>query len=1115
MIDFEKNKDQIPELEEGKNILGKWASFFIHRYRIVYLIIAAIFVWGIGEFISLPRELSPEIVLPYGQVLTTYVGAAPEEIEKLITDKIEKKMDELENVKKITSTSGYGYSSVFVEFEHGTDMDDAQQKMKDKISSIQSELPKDAEDPDVISLETNNSPIMIINVSGDYDFVTLKNLTEKIQDEIEKMKEISDVLLIGGLEREIKIIVDPQKLSAYNISLDEIKRAIDASNVNFPGGNVELEDKNYNIRTVGEFKDVKEIENIAITYIGSSPLLLKDLAQVEDGYKDAESYSRMSYGLKSDHPSVKKAVALSIKKKETADIIKTSEKIHDLIQNGKGSLYPEDLQVEISGDTAEFVEDSLGTVVNNAKGGLLLVIIVLFLFIGLGESLVVSLVIPLSILITFGFMGIAGMTFNTMSLFSLVLAVGMLVDNGIVIMENIDRLRFKGLPAKLAAEVGTNQIAPAIAASTLTTLAAFFPILLTPGIMGSFIKTIPKTVMFALSASFIVAITITPALCGIVLKKHRSEEKIKKHPAMEKILKISSIVLVFALSMYAFKEEGTNGFGILSILLAMIFSIGMGIKHFGKKKESKESLIIKTYGAFLYHILGSKWKRLMVIGITIISLVLSILLIPLGILKVEMFSQEDYERLYINIETPKGTNLDTTSAIAQEVEQRLFQFPEIETFVSNVGITGADSFDNMGVGSGGTPNMARIIIDLSDKEERERSSMTLAKIMRNRIKDIPGAKITVEELKDGPPTGSPISIRIVGENLEELKRIAGDFEEILKKINGTIDVKNSIEEGAPEIQVKVNKERAVYFGLNDQMIAMSVRNAVHGVKGTIFRSNQDEIDVMIRTSKDQLNAIEDLEKIYFYSKFNQPIPFSQVAKLVETKSISSIGHEDLKRRVNVSSNLKAGMIPMEVTKEFKEAIKKYSLPEGVRIEYGGEEESTKESFTDMFKNMIIAAILVFIILAVQFNSLSQPFIILFAVPMALIGVMPGLVITGNHFGFLAFLGVVALVGIAVNDAIVLVDYINYLRKNGYELKEAVKETGMTRFVPVMATTITTIGGILPMTLKQSFYGQMGYALIFGLGMATILTLIVVPVLYSLLEEYKSKRKLKKTILCKE
>lgn len=1102
--------DDIPELKEELNIIGRMSRFFIERYRIVFLLVVAVLLWGTFSFTTLKRELQPEITLPYGFVTIPYIGAAPEEIETLITDKVEKKINDLNDIKMISSHSSYGMSNIWVEFEQGVDMDKKMEKIREVVSDVKPSLPEEIEDPVFMKLETNNAPIMIINVSGGYRDIELTNYAKDIQDEIEKINGILEVDLIGGLEREIRVIVDPQKLSQYNISTDQIKTAISCSNINFPGGDIEIDNKNFNIRTVGEFKDAKELENIVITYVNNRPLLLRDIATLEDGYKEKETYSRTSYGLNSENPSMEGSVALSIKKKKDADVITVSKEIHKMLADKAGFLYPDDLQVEISGDTSVYVEDELGAVVNNAKSGLLLVMLVLFLFIGFREAMIVSFIIPIAIFASFGLMKNYGMTFNTITLFSLVLAVGMLVDNAIVIMENVVRLRDKGLNSKLAAQVGTNQIAPAIAASTLTTLSAFYPMLLTGGIMGAFIQGIPITVMFALTASLLAAIIVTPALCSIGLRHH--EEKKIHHPKREFTRKIGSIVFVALLALYAFSDNET-GVGLLSIFFALIFSISMFIKQFKLKKRQegeKFHLLIERYGDLLYRIIHSKRNMITVVVGIIIAFILSMSLIPFGILKVEMFASTDYSRLYVDINTPVGSNIDITSDISKKVEEKLFQYPEIKVFTANIGTSGADSYDDFNVGNT-DPTYARITIDLKDVEDRERSSMELAKLIREDVEMISGADISVIELEDGPPTSKPITINIKGSNMKAIEDTAKDFKEILADIEGTRDVTTSLSDTSPELQIKINKQKAAYFGLNDMMVASTIRNAINGIETSKFRNNQEDINIVIKTSDKKLNTKKDIENLYFYTMEGNQVPFNAVAEVVESSSVATIVHEDLKRHVAVFSDVDAGVIPLEVLGEFQEKITTYSLPEDVEVTYGGEFEDINETFRDMFVNMLIAAILVYTILAVQFNSLSQPMIILLSVPMALIGVMPGLVLTGNTFGFVSFIGVVALVGIAVNDAIVLIDYINYLRKNDYELLDAVKETGMTRVIPVFATSITTMGGILPITLKNEFFAPMGYALIFGLMMATVLTLIVVPVVYTLLEQFKIKRKHKKLI----
>ena len=1097
----------IPELQQPKNILGKWAAFFIDRYKIVYLILVAIIIVGVSAYFGLPRELNPEIVLPYGQVLAIYPGAAPEEVETLVSDVLETKLEEIDDVKMLSSYSTSGAANVWLEFEQGVDMEKKMNEVREKVNAASLEFPSDVETPIVSSLESNNSPIMIINISGDYDQVALKRFAEDIKQRLEANSDVSEVLIIGGLEREIKIHLDPQKLAIYGISLDQIKNSIALSNLNYPGGTATLDEKTYNIRTVGELESVQAPNEVIIDYQGAGPVRLKDLAIVEDGYKEIESYSRMSVGFSTDAPSMQTAVALSVKNKESADIIKTSGLVRDILDNEKGSLYPADLEVEVSGDTAEFVRDQLGAVTNNALSGLFLVIVVLFLFIGLREAGIVSIVIPLAIMMTLYFLNLADMTLNTITLFSMVLAVGMLVDNGIVIMENVDRLRGMGLDAKLAAEAGTNQIAPAIMASTLTTLAAFFPIALTPGIMGEFIRSIPITVMFALGSSFMLAVTITPALCSRLLAKQH-DITLATPKRRSQLSKILSVLLIVILSMQAFKDD--NSYGLLSFIFAAIFGGLMFAKVYFGKKKSGHHPIIEAYGERLYKIVSRRSKRWSVIIALVVAFFMSLSLIPLGLLKVEMFSQTDYERLYVDVNTPKGATLEQTNEVVLKVEKVLFTYPEVKTFVSNIGITGADSFDSFnGASGGGTPNIARVTIDLYPEEERTRSSMDIAAELREKLKSIPGAKVEVTELEDGPPSGSAVSIGLIGEDLVKMEEVANHLKDVLETIPGIRDVATALSTGGPELEITIDKEKATKFGLDEMTISSTIRNTVSGVKATTYRSNQDDIDVMIYSGMDDVKSKNDLQSLYFYNRSGQAIRFNQIASFKETETSPTIRHEDGKRRVNVSSQTEADANTVEIVDQFKAKIADYKLPDGISITYEGELGDMQDSFTDMFTNMIVAAILVYLILAVQFNSLSQPFIILFAVPLGLIGVMPGLFLTGNSFGFLAFIGVVALVGIAVNDAIVLVDYINYLRKNGYELLDAVRETGKTRFMPVLATTITTAGGILPITLKQEFFEQMGFALIFGLMMSTVLTLVAIPTLYTMLETFKINRGLKK------
>ncbi|PAB60083.1 efflux RND transporter permease subunit [Anaeromicrobium sediminis] len=1101
MKDQKDHPSYIPELHDEKNILGKWACLFIERPRIMLLLIILIMYLGWLSFSQMAKEINPEIRLPYINITTTYTGASPEEIETLVTDELESKISEIEGIKSLKSVSALGYSSIDLSFDVGADMEKMKNEVKDKISEAKSNLPDDADDSYVSEMETGNKYVLILNLTGIDDYVELKNSADRIKDEIKKIKDVSDVEVYGGLEREIKVIVDPHKLAAYNMKIDEIGNALKTSNTTIPGGNIYLDNKKYNVRTIGKFNCVEDMENVVVSYMGSGPLYIKDIGLVIDGYKEIESDARMSVGIGTDHPTVKKSVTIVVKRKKGSDAVKIGQEVRSILKDGKGSIYPKNMETHITMDLAEMIERNLGDVFDNAKSGLFLVIIVLYIFIGLSESLVVSVVIPLALLASTIVLKNLGASINNMVLFSMILAVGMLVDNGIVVMENIDRLKMKGVSPKDAAKAATNQVAPAILSATLTTLAAFLPMAITPGLYGYWLKWIPITVISALASSFFIATTVTPALSSIFLKEHIKKDR-KNKPIIDMAIKVISIISVFVLSMLAFKDkqEGIINMNTLAWTFAIIFTGAISYKLIRGKENPLDNPFIKRYGNILHSIIISKRKKFLVLGVVLVLLVGSIMLPISGILKITVFGDMDAEEFNVNIKTPVGSELENTSNIASQIEKKLFDYPEMESFTTRIT----------------SPENARIEVKLVEKEKRKRTSMEIADDCRKRIKGIPGAEITVGEFKEGIDFGNKdIEIMIYGKNFDTLKAISGDFTQMLKDIDGTFDAGHNFENGLNEIQIIINKEKAALLGLDNRSISMGIRNAVHGLKATTFKIDQDEIDVMIRTTKEKLKHKEDFNNIYFYGMNNQPIPFSYVATVKEEEGCSTIFHHSEKRYAKVGANVKNQEEKMAIQEKFMKKINEYNIPRGYSIGFDREQEEVNDYFVNMGKNMLMAMILVYLVLSIQFNSLSQPFVILFSVPLAVIGVFIGLTLVGSYVGLTSLIGMVSLVGIAVNDAIVLVDYINYLRKNGYEMNEAIKETAMTRFIPVMSTTITTVGGILPLTLKNEFYAPMGYAIIFGLSFATILTLVIVPILYSLVEslkEYFKNRKLRKKII---
>lgn len=1112
-VDMEKLKEEIPELREQENILGRIARFFIQKNRVVIMMIIMVLIWGVGSYTSLKRELNPEIVLPYGYIMTTYMGAGPEEMEKLVTDKIESKVSKISKIKAVTSSSSYGFSGIFVEFEQGVDIDKKINELKDAVDEAKADLPNDVDTPIVKKIETNNAPIMLLTLSGKYRDIELTKFAKNLQEEMENVDGVSEVKLIGDMKREIKVIVDPQKLAQYQLSISSIKDAIQYSNVNIPGGDLEVNNKYYQISVKSEFKDAEEIGNIIVAHSGSIPLLLRDIATIEDGYKDKKTYSRTVFQMHSDDPSIENCVALSIKKKTDADVIDVSAGIHKRLGELKENKIPDGVQIEVIGDTSVYVKQELGNVTREARNGLFIVVIVLFLFIGLRESLIVSTVIPISVLACVGVMKAYGMTFNFITLFAIVLALGMIVDDAIVIMQNIDRLKNKGVPIKLAAVAGTNQISPAVASSTFTTLASFAPLLLTTGIIGQYIQSIPLVVIFLMSASLIAAILVTPGMSAMILDEHHEVQALRKNRS--KLSKIIPIVIVVLLSGLAFTNHDTGMPGILSLFSAVLFGTLMYMKEFelgvfkSHRNAGSENGLLEKYSVFLRDLITHKGKRRKLIALSIAALILSLSLIPLGVVKVAMFTNDDQDRLYIDVTTPKGTVIEDTKSIVEQIEPKLFKYQEIKTFTSSIGTAMADSYDDFSGGDTTNPTYARITIDLVGSGEREKTSMDVASEIREDMKYIVGAKIEVIELSSGPPTSDPITVRLKGENLDELNTVAQDFKAILLKIDGTKNVKTSNDEMSPELQIQIDKQKASMLGLNDLMISSTIRNYVEGEKTTKLRNNQDDIDIVIKLPENKLDTKQKLENLYFQSMTGALVPFSAFATVNDTKTLTSIYHEDGKRQFAVTAGVEEGTVAAEVISKFQDNIAGYNLPAGITVNYGGEMEDMNKSFGEMAMNMVIAIILIIAILTVQFNSVKQTVIILSTIPLSFIGVMPGLAITGYEFTFTAFLGVVALVGIVVKNAIVLIDYINFLRDEGYAIVDAVVKTGVTRMIPVLATAITAIGGILPMTLQTAFFAPLGYSIIFGLAVSTVLTLVVVPTIYVAFNEGKERRERKR------
>jgi HAE1 family hydrophobic/amphiphilic exporter-1 len=1065
------------ELNEKKikiNIFGKIAHTFINQFQLTVLIILLVISIGVAGALSLPRESLPEIVFPAITIQTLFPGASPEDVEFLVTEKIENKVKEFDDIETIESETSFGLSIVSIQYVEGIDIDQKKIEIDNALKELQ--LSDGVQDPRSFIFSTSEIPLMNISVAGDYSQDQLTLIAQDIANEIEGVTGVQEVNLSGNVNREIKIVTNELLMMKYGVDYNAIRSAISSQNYSAPIGEVSLNGVRYNLRVDERFQTVQEIENTRI----NKQIYVKDIAEVIDGIEPIRSYNRTF--IKGINNQALPSIFLSVSRKVGSDVIGTSQAIQEMLEEEKGNLYPEDITVYVSNDLAVNVSNDLDKIQGSALSGLIVVIIVLFLFIGIKESLIVSITIPLSLLGTLGLLSIFNITFNTFAILGLIVALGLLVDNSIIVMENIDRLKRKGMTAKNAAYYGTNQVGFPIVSSTFTTLAAFFPLAILPGILGAFISTIPLTIMITISVALVVSIVITPSIAAKILNDRKKKQL---HPWIKGML---SVVIVAALSFYAFYDGGNNL--LLAFVMMTIFTSLMLLKViFLKDKGLEESAMTKVYSRFIGWILSKKRRAITVVLIGVIVLFGSFTTFGSGLLKIAFFPNGEPTSLNINVDTVGGMTLDSTDEVVKEVEALLMNTEAVSQFNSTIGGNEIDS--------------ANISVEF---DTSQKNGFDILNDIDEQLKSIPGAKISIQTLVAGPPVGKPIDLRIQGDDLESSTLFAIELESALQAIDGVYNIESSSSQGVPQLLVDINKNKSLDYGISPQQITGQLRDEINGITATTFRDGKNEIDVVIRKDVELIKSVNEVKNLFVATPTQNTLILSSVADLVEQSGISTISRKDGERVISITADLKEGFNVNDVVAKLQSKYTSDKIPNGVTLRYSGDVEGISQNFGNLFQSMILAIFLVFIILTLQFKSIMQPFIILTTIPMALIGVIWGLILTGNEFGFYAFMGLVALVGIAVNDAIVLIDYINYLRSENKSLVEAIKEAGKTRFNPVLATTLTTISGVLPLAFKEAYYAQFSYALIFGLMMTTILTLIFIPTIYGLFAGLSKNRK---------
>jgi HAE1 family hydrophobic/amphiphilic exporter-1 len=1011
-------------------------------FTMLFLAITGI---GIVSLLRLSPELIPDVTMPIAGVIATYENAGPEEIENLVTKPIEGAVATVTNASEITSSVSEGQSMTLIEFDWGTDMDMAAYDIREKVDMIWSSLPEEVERPLVIKFDPTMMPIMVIAISGELPLWELRKIAEdKLCPRIERIEGVANTSVMGGLTREIQVRLDKRRLQAYRVSVNEVIQTLGAANLSYPGGNIGVGTKDYTVRTRGEFESVKKIEEVVVSYLNGAPIRIGDIAEVVDTFEDRELDTRIN-GVA--------GVTISVQKASGAVTVDVSDKVKKELSSIKKNL-PVGVTAGIVMDQAEYINKSIGNLVQVAILGVILAVLVLFaFFVNFRSTAIIAIAIPVSIIATFLAMDALGITLNIISMMGLALSIGMLVDSAIVVLENIFRHREEGMGMRKSASFGTGEVAVPIIASVMTTISVFLPIIFVPGMTGIMFRDLSLTVTVALLVSLFVALTLIPLLCSRFLRLRKETKRAGKR--MDKLE--HRVGLLFSRLDGAYKKW-----------------LNWCLDH----------------------------KRIVMAGTAALFLISILMVWPLRFLGTEFFPKMDQGELRIKVECPPGTKLETTEQALVEVENILREeVPEIKTMRSTLG----GGMETTLFGGGGESHKAEVEVGLVDIEERDRSQWDVEEAIRPKLSKIPGVQISFEPGRSMMGTSeAPISIEIYGYDMDYAEEISAQVEDIVAKVPGTRDIEVSLEKTMPEFNVRVNREKASVLGFPVSVIADAISSTIRGKVASIFREGGDEFNIKVRLREEDRQSFDDLVDIPFTTSSGTQIPLSSIANIEPALGPSTIERKGQERLVTVSCNY-MGRDLGAVAQAIEQRLSGLTLPSDFSIEMGGEVEEQSESFKWLALALLGAVFLVYAVMASLFESFRDPFIIMLTFPLAIIGVIWLLFLTNTTFGVIAFIGLVLLAGIIVNNGIVMVHYISLIRnRDNLGVREAAVLGGRKRLRPVLMTALTTIFAMVPMAIGIGEGAEismpMARAVIGGLTVGTFFTLFLVPVIYAVFEK---------------
>ena len=1110
----------------------------------IYLLILFVSMMGVYQFVTLPKEQFPDIVIPTIYVQTVYVGNSPRDMENLVTQPIEKQIKSITGAKinKTTSTSVQDFSAIVVEFDTDVATDEALQKVKDAVDKAKTDLPTDlTEEPMVMEVSFSEQPIMYVNLSGDYDVVRLKKYADDLKDRLEELPQLNRVDLVGAPEREFQINVDPLRMQAADVTYDDIARTVQYENMDISGGQLEVGNMKRNLQLKGQFKTAYDLENVVIRTTHGAPIYLKDIATVKDTVKEKESYARLDG---------KNVITLNIIKRAGENLIETSDDVRRVLDEMKATQFPKDLKTVITGDQSISTRTSFNELVNSIVIGFVLVLIILMFFMGVTNAFFVALSVPLSMFLAFLFLPAADLivgshvTLNFIVLFALLFGLGIIVDDAIVVIENTHRIHTQSnglLSSERAAMTAAGEVWIPVLAGTLTTLAPFFPLLFWPGIIGKFMIYLPTMLIFTLGASLIVAFIMNPVFAVDFMTHDPHGVQQPKNAIFRKPAFWIAVGIGILLDIAGFRFLGNLILFMLLLILLHRYVLEDVIHRF--QNRVLPAIMTRYERSLRWGLQGWRpvWLLVGTFGLLIFSFVAFGIATSTGRVAVEFFPKSDPNFVYVYLKLPTGTDVEYTDSITRDLETRVYQAldmdggkqnPIVESIISNVAVGASDPMS----GDRSTrPELGRIQVSFVEYEKRHGvSSAPYLDSIRKVVRGIPGAELSVDQEQGGPPTEPPINIEVSSEDFDALTKTAVALKNYLdaSQIPGVEELKMDVDLQNPEISLTVDRERALIEGVSSAQVGMAIRTALFGREISKIKEGEDEYKIQLRNNELQRKSLGDLlnMNISFRDMATggavKSVPISSLVKVDYTSTYGSVKRKDQKRVISIRSNVLSGYTPTAVNPVIAAYIEDFKeKPDNVTIRQTGEGEQQAETGAFLGKALVIALMLILFILVLQFNSVSKSVIILSEIIFSVIGVLLGFALTGMSISVvMTGIGIVGLAGIVVKNGILVIEFADELRSRGLRTREAVIQAGKTRIIPVLLTALAAILGLIPLAVgfninfitmfsdlnPQIFFGgdnaafwkPLSWTIIFGLAFAFFMTLLIVPSMYLIAERLK-------------